>query len=63
MRVAIKKVKTDIQKLSDGMADPILLLNQEKGIDFEARIKSADARIRQAEEEKTMLSEEISRAS
>jgi predicted nucleic acid-binding Zn-ribbon protein len=63
VRAAIRRVKADIQKLCEGMTDPVSLLNQEKGIDFEARIKSAETRIRQAEGEKEMLTEEISRAS
>lgn len=30
--MAIRKVKADIQKISEGMNNPISLLNQEKGI-------------------------------
>lgn len=34
VRIAIKKAKADIQKITEGMMDPVTVLNQEKGIDF-----------------------------
>lgn len=32
VRVVIKKVKQEITKLSEGLNDPVIVLNQEKGI-------------------------------
>lgn len=61
IRITIKKVKTDIQKITESLTDPVIVINQEKGIDFEARIRSADEDIRLVEKEKEMLSEEIAR--
>lgn len=42
-RFAIKKIKGDIQKAQDGLADPVNLLNQDRGHEFKTKMKYADS--------------------
>lgn len=39
VRITIKKIKAQIFKLSDAFTDPVVLMNQEKGNDFQTKLK------------------------
>ncbi len=41
IRISIKKIKGDIKKMQDGMIDPVVLMNEERGISIKTKIRSA----------------------
>ena len=53
MRLAIKKAKADIDKISSGLNDPVSLINLDRGMDLASRLKDLESEIRVHEQEKT----------
>ena len=55
--MAIKKTKTEVQKIENGLTDPVALMNQERGIDYKGKLRSTEADIKAVQNEKNMLEE------
>ena len=57
----IKTVKQDISKLQQSLADPVTMMNEERGIDYKTKIRSTEQGIKTIQHEKFLLQEEILR--
>ncbi len=46
IRLMIKTVKQDISKLQQSLADPVTMMNEERGIDYKTKIRSTEQGIK-----------------